>query len=97
MRLINAEKLEYSFELSIKSWGRDCNSNAPAIANTYKMALKRVKEEPTIDAVEVVRCRACKYYDIKYGVCDLHSVSSGAKVEMALKDFCSYGERRVEE
>lgn len=42
----------------------------------------------TVDAVEVVRCKDCKYfYD---GVCSIHA----DKVLMDNDDFCSWGERK---
>lgn len=56
-RLIDAGSLENSIQLSIESWGRDCNSNAPVIVRTYKDVLSRIKYIPTVDAVEVVHGR----------------------------------------
>ena len=51
---------------------------------------------PTVDAVEVVRCRDCIHYD--FGVC-LKIYSDGAVSQYAWQernedDFCSYGERK---
>lgn len=50
---------------------------------------------PTVDAVEVVRCRECVNYcgfeHCKNGICDVDSVS---KRSVYPDDFCSYGERR---
>jgi hypothetical protein len=53
---------------------------------------------PTINAVEVVRCKDCIHYEM--GVC-LKIYSDGAVSEYAWQernpdDFCSYGERREE-
>lgn len=55
-----------------------------------------IADTPTVDAVEVVRCRECKHYatadfdgDILCG-CTLHS----AMVDITADDFCSYGERK---
>lgn len=52
---------------------------------------------PTVDAVEVVRCKDCKYCDIgSYrGNCNLWDDGYGALVSM--DDFCSQGERRKDE
>lgn len=52
---------------------------------------------PTVDAVEVVRCRECRYWDIwettvgiaNKGWCLCHGVDG-----MESDDFCSYGERK---
>ena len=53
-RYIDADKLKYSLELSVKSWGRDCNSNAPVIKTTYQDVLNRLGAMPAADVVEVV-------------------------------------------
>ena len=50
---------------------------------------------PTVDAVEVVRCKDCVNYcgfeHCKNGICDVDSVSKRAVYP---DDFCSYGERK---
>ena len=55
-----------------------------------------VEEMPTVDAVEVVRCRNCIHYFS--GVClKIYSdgnVSQDAWQERNDDDFCSYGERK---
>ena len=49
---------------------------------------------PAADAVKVVRCKDCKYFQRytqtkqKFGVCKYHNS------EFKETDFCSYGERR---
>lgn len=55
-----------------------------------------LREAPTVDAVEVVRCRECIHYD--FGVC-LKVYSDGTVSQYAWQarnedDFCSYGERK---
>lgn len=52
-----------------------------------------VDEQPTIDAVEVVRCRECKHCDPENGHCD-HSMGTAAPLKRKPDDFCSYGERK---
>ena len=53
-----------------------------------------VDEQPTVDAVEVVRCKDCKrwerYTEVNrdYGGCRRYSST------MRYDDFCSYGERK---
>ena len=50
-----------------------------------------IDEAPTIDAIEVVRCKNCKYWASAEDYdCEIHSGAFGAE------DFCSYGERRDE-
>ena len=58
----------------------------------YIHAKSAVNSAPTVDAVEVVRCKDCKYrYKTFNGlkICQHH-------ITMEAKDdqFCSYGERR---
>ena len=52
-RYIDADKLAEGIKLSIKSWGRDCNSNAPKMVTAYQDVLYRVEAAPTADVVEV--------------------------------------------
>ena len=54
-------------------------------------AFRCMEQTPTIDAVPVVRCKDCKYWDTK-GICDLHTEVNA--VWMDANDFCSCGERR---
>ena len=53
------------------------------------MARKLITEQPTIDAVEVVRCKDCKYYN-PIGVC---IEMSSAVCE---DSFCCWAERRTD-
>ena len=69
------------------------------------MVRQFIKEMPTVDAVEVVRCKECKYFDKlfkgegvvnKIGTCHLRD-EEGIETAQVCNDFCSYGERREEE
>lgn len=56
-----------------------------------------ISEMPTIDAVEVVRCRDCIHWDSETGWCNNHSASDDHDMDWNIyndDDFCSYGERR---
>ena len=44
-----------------------------------------IDEMPTVDAVEVVRCKDCKYH---------HYICLSGFLDRKYDDFCSYGERR---
>lgn len=48
---------------------------------------------PTVDAVEVVRCKDCKHCDPENHHCD-HPMSTAAPLSRKPDDFCSYGERK---
>lgn len=82
-RLIDADAL-------LKSEIRRCG-RIPTIGTGYineKNFKSILAESPTVDAVEVVRCKNCVHYDgegclLTYGEFEPNSM-----------DFCSYGERR---
>lgn len=82
-RLIDADKLERQ-----EYWGNErCFDYVDA---------EGIDNAPTVDAVEVVRCKDCKHYDL--GVC-LKIYSNGNAHPEAWQprrpeDFCSYGERK---
>ena len=65
-------------------------------------ACQAVMEAPTVDAVEVVRCKDCKHYDNSEGICWCHLNSKfypgGFDWHGFPEDgFCSYGERKDHE
>ena len=47
----------------------------------------------TVDAVEVIRCKGCKYCDPENLHCD-HPMGTTFPFPRKLNDFCSYGERK---
>lgn len=53
--------------------------------------INRINDLPSVDAVEVIRCRDCKHYkpdaEPEYERCRHHIIS------MDPEDWCSYGER----
>ena len=55
-----------------------------------------IKEAPTVDAVEVVRCKECQHWQKRHetrGICLKHN----AIVTFTTPDFyCAYGERRTD-
>ena len=56
---------------------------------------------PTVDAVEVVRCKDCLYYTEEKKRCDHQCLDYDVEcydhwLEMEPTDFCSYGERRAD-
>lgn len=69
-------------------------------ANGWNSAIKNIEEAPTVDVVEVVRCKDCKYYrNHPNGLCYAHTepYGTGYKGEAICvepDDFCSYGERK---
>ena len=80
----------------------DSDGRTP-ITDAVLTAIKcAVEQMPTIDAVEVVRCKDCRHCrNMPYGMCYLHTEPStnfkgykGDAVCVEADDFCSYGERK---
>jgi hypothetical protein len=55
-----------------------------------------INDAPTIDAVPVVRCRECKFYEVDVGLQDgVLCLKHGHKWTVPNPDdFCSYGQRK---
>ena len=62
-----------------------------------KSVLRIVDDAPTIDAVPVVRCKDCKYYDRDECQNPYIFMSDEAHLYTQPDDFCSYGERKENE
>ena len=60
--------------------------------NGLNMAVSMAINAPTVDAVEVVRCKDCKHlYD---GMDDCCCTSHRGLLRICENSFCSYGERK---
>ena len=55
---------------------------------------KQIADAPTVDAVEVVRCKYCKHYEIHKPKVLENCERNGYIIPMKPDDFCSYGERK---
>lgn len=70
MRLIDADKLKTSLNETVDAaikWHEDClgeimQNRSEAAITAFVECILRVKEQPTVDAVEIIRCRDCKHY-----------------------------------
>lgn len=49
------------------------NQNAEVIAGCVDITRRLIEKAPTVDAVEVVRCKDCKHWHEETGWCDQHS------------------------
>lgn len=65
-------------------------------SEAYKEFLDDVWDAPTVDAVEVVRCKDCKHYREDSFWCDMNSRDRNEWFNWYPDDFCSYGERRTD-
>lgn len=55
-------------------------------------ARKLMVDAPAVDAVEIVRCKACRYFDVIIDCCTNELAIHSCHAD----DFCSYGERKTE-
>ena len=86
MRLIDADRLSEVIYDNVSALYEDA-------VCAKEDCLTEVYAAPTVDAVPVVRCRECKWWqeDNDIGHCDNpDGLDNYAKPE----DFCSYGERK---
>ena len=83
MRLIDADLLTRMME---REWNENEISNREWIH--YRVILESI---PTIDAVEVVRCKDCFHYESDGGAMMTCNVTDTVCDN---DDYCSYGERK---
>ena len=59
-------------------------------------ALNSIRNAPTVDAVEVVRCEDCKHYKYRWETDDGkgHGICDHSTQHLLDDSFCSYGERK---
>lgn len=55
MRLVDADKVDKV----VKPWSEEMDCNAITITDARKLILNTISRMPTVDAVQVVRCKEC--------------------------------------
>lgn len=87
MRLIDADALKTDYFVPSTSTGT---------VNTQYVSLFQILNAPTVDAVEVIRCKDCKhkYYDGNQIICQKLYWCDGNNFEPSAENFCSHGERK---
>lgn len=90
MRLIDADAL------GIGKASRDV-FNKPEYADGWNSAVAIIEDAPTVDAVEVVRCKDCIHRDPEDKRCDDDMGMGRGIFRVNDNDFCSYGERKASE
>lgn len=88
-RLIDADKL-------IKKLNKKAlaQHNIPLVEHDFR---ELIHDAPTVDAVEIVRCKECKYWN-DAGLCKKHSSPIvGAIYGTDADDYCSEGKRKDNE
>ncbi len=92
MRPIDADRLKDSIMLTCDLGGW----TGETLLQIKKVAVKYIENEPTIDAVEVVRCKDCKH---RRGICSMRYIEMVGEDERIHdystdNGYCSWGERR---
>ena len=67
------------------------------IAQYEDITLKDLDNAPTIDAVEVVRCKECEYWQDNNNGYPHEECRWGKDETPDSDDYCSYGERREDD
>ena len=93
-RLIDANALDKRFDKRIK-WLRLDMHDQYSLGLYHGAVTDKdlINEMPTVDAVEVVRCKDCKHCDPENYHCD-HYMGTVVPLSRKPDDFCSYGERK---
>ena len=99
MRLIDADWIFSNLNQTIAVTGKE---NADAVVKALENYNNLIKDAPTIDAVEVVRCKDCNWHnDVFGGSCHnpIFGDGCGNYAPPCVRDdaFCSYGERKEHE
>lgn len=113
MRLIDADKMAVeeseAYISALCQIKDDLTRSVNAVVHTKIQRL--IADTPTVDAVEVVRCKDCRHSDDECHKDGLRYCMRGIKaddyngtgciypIELVVRDvdYCSYGERRKEE
>ena len=85
MRLIDKDALLSDIERTIVESG--CVNHEGEIMDCVRYA-------PEVDAVQVVRCRECRYRELAKVNCKGYVICPASGMEITDDDYCSYGERR---
>ena len=64
---------------------------------TLEQARQAIKDCPSADVVEVVRCKDCKYYDVNWDSCTRWTSDQFNQASVRNNDYCSFGERKDNE
>lgn len=88
-RMIDANKVIDSMQ---KCLDEEPDKKGSVAYFAFESIIECLKQVPTVDAVEVVRCKDCRHYSC--GFC-MHSQwwNEDDATTVESNDFCSYGER----
>lgn len=76
------------------NWGKLPQEIREAVCEYAQYLHMLLETQPTVDAVEVVRCRDCAWYDEEGHCVNSHCTKSYYGCYVNEQHFCSYGERK---
>lgn len=85
MRLINADALKDKCYITV---------NGVTIGRNNYVMFHEIDDAPTIDAVEVVRCKDCKYGEKRIEDYRCWMLDEDWDIRFSPMHFCSYGRRK---
>ena len=92
MRLINADELINIIAKQIR-----CDRHE-IICGLLQAFIEQVEAMPTVDAVEVIRCKYCKHWNqdevFKTSSCRISYDEKGFEKQTDADFFCGYGKRK---
>ena len=99
---INKEEIfKFPIKSSIRTHHYDRERGNAHYINGIESVMEYIEHIPTVDAVEVVRCKDCQHYFKAFGRCNRHSEDPDQSISgfgfsfwVTDDDFCSHGEKR---
>ena len=94
-RYIDADKLEKDFPQSVSKHNVTINGNEYPVF-LVDHVLHKIRNYPTADVAEVVRCRKCKHHHLEREPCHgkTEHFCSRLNMQVFANFHCGYGERR---
>lgn len=96
MRFIDADPLMLRIKEEAINQAESYADRHHAVVLAYGDCYGKIESAPTIDAVEVVRCKDCKHKGGSH-LCEDKIYCKRLRCYMEENDFCSYGERGIRE
>lgn len=91
-RLINATKLKNEI-MECAAMKRCLNEFEVGLITAYESAIDYIDEQPTIDAVPVIRCKDCKHSEEFINDCDGRYCNE-LQTSVSNDYYCAYGESK---
>ena len=94
MRLIDADWAMSNRTIPVYKIVHDVDDS---YCNGWFDCLKNLENEPTIDAISIIHCKDCAYFEPEYGSCKYHLDPDLQWEEKKETDYCSDAERLKDE